>query len=342
MILHYPQLEKRSASKICRLNLNAIHSRYKAAGRRIKIDIDDIEEYIRSYWDMNEEARWNGRQIRNACQTALALAEYDAQPPNKKYDLSVHSDAKVHLKEDHIKRVSDAYLKFHQYLKKVHGTDSETRAKELGLRAMELLGEDAFMNTASARQYYARKDRGSRRFGSSGNPLNEFHLPNKSQASSKQQPRHQYQQPLHYQPKDHLHYEQTYQPPQPARPHQMYHPTQGQDPYAPQDSHSQPYAMEPPPRIPATHETSPQYITAKSSGRATAGQGYTQHSPQASPQPMTAHQPAPDNPRATAYPMPSYPSNWNTGQRPAGFEERQPYPAMPSGYPPNPPTGPAQ
>ncbi|KAF4454438.1 Protein MSP1 [Fusarium austroafricanum] len=137
MSLHYPPLTERSTSRIFELNLKMIKARYQSADRKIAIDKDEILEYAERYWQNNKKARLNGRQIRNACQTALALAEFDAQPEGSKYDLAVTSDAKVHLSVKNIQTVSDAYLEFIEYLKAVHGTDAETHANEAGLRALE-------------------------------------------------------------------------------------------------------------------------------------------------------------------------------------------------------------
>jgi ATP-dependent Clp protease ATP-binding subunit ClpA len=81
MSLHYPPLDKLSTTKVFKLNLDLIIERYEEKGRRIKIEEDEIIENVGEYFRNNEEARWNGRQIRNACQTALALAEFDAHPP---------------------------------------------------------------------------------------------------------------------------------------------------------------------------------------------------------------------------------------------------------------------
>ncbi|KAM0544546.1 hypothetical protein ACHAPJ_011763 [Fusarium lateritium] len=137
MSLHYPPLDWVSTHKILELNLRMIAERYKEAGRKIEIEELEILRVLGEYWQDNEKARWNGRQIRNACQTALALAEFDAQPENSKYDLRARSDAKVHLKVENIRIVSQAYLEFMEYLKAVHGTDAETHANEAGLRALE-------------------------------------------------------------------------------------------------------------------------------------------------------------------------------------------------------------
>ncbi|KFZ04779.1 hypothetical protein V501_08981 [Pseudogymnoascus sp. VKM F-4519 (FW-2642)] len=137
MSLHYPALGKIETIKVFKLNLSMIRDRFEGK-RKIKIEEDEIIEDIGEYFMKNKGARWNGRQIRNACQTALALAEFDAQPLGKKYDLKkTESTTQVKLKAEHLKIVSDAYLEFIQYLKVVHGTDADTHAKESGTRALE-------------------------------------------------------------------------------------------------------------------------------------------------------------------------------------------------------------
>lgn len=138
MSLHYPALDEVSTAKVFRLNLGLIKARLQ---ERVKIAEDEIITAAQKHWREHKDARWNGRQIRNACQTALALAEFDAQPKGKKYDIKEKSTAKVHLKLSHLEIVSNAYLEFTDYLKAVHGTDADGRAKESGLRALDTLVE---------------------------------------------------------------------------------------------------------------------------------------------------------------------------------------------------------
>lgn len=138
MSLHYPALDEVSTAKVFRLNLGLIKTRLQD---RIKIEEDEIITAAGKHWREHKEARWNGRQIRNACQTALALAEFDAQPKGKKYDIKEKSTAKIHLKLSHLEIVSNAYLEFTDYLKAVHGADAEGRAKESGLRTVETILE---------------------------------------------------------------------------------------------------------------------------------------------------------------------------------------------------------
>lgn len=79
--------------------------------------------------------RWNGRQIRNACQTALAIAEFDAQKDASGVEDA--KDAQVTLSDDHINTVFSAYLEFMRYLKNIYGKDADRVAKDMGIRARE-------------------------------------------------------------------------------------------------------------------------------------------------------------------------------------------------------------
>ncbi|KAL7935954.1 hypothetical protein V8C35DRAFT_296461 [Trichoderma chlorosporum] len=127
--LYYPPLDKTSTREIFRLNLHIIRKRFEDKGRLINIKEKDILKYATAYWKKHENMRWNGRQIRNACQTALAMAEFDAQNTHD------GKDAQVELTHLHIQIVSDAYLEFMRYLKSIYGFSADEVAKNMRLRA---------------------------------------------------------------------------------------------------------------------------------------------------------------------------------------------------------------
>lgn len=119
---------------VFKLNLKLIQDRFNNEKRNIKIEQDEIIDFALGYFNVNEKARWNGRQIRNACQTALALAEFKAQgESHERWD----PNADVCLAVENFKTVSKAYLEFTKYLKQLYGLHEEARARELGLRARE-------------------------------------------------------------------------------------------------------------------------------------------------------------------------------------------------------------
>ncbi|KAK4208818.1 hypothetical protein QBC37DRAFT_443694 [Rhypophila decipiens] len=72
--LYYPKLGREPTTEIWEKNI----ARLKASD--IDIDMDKIRRFIDKHWEMNKNMpsrRWNGRQIKNAFQTAIALARWD-------------------------------------------------------------------------------------------------------------------------------------------------------------------------------------------------------------------------------------------------------------------------
>lgn len=133
MSLYYPPLDMDSTVAVFRLNLERIKRRFGNRGRKFLVQDIEIGAYIADYWRHYPEARWNGRQIRNACQTALALAEFEAQGGNHK--AVIDRGAVVDLQLKHFQRVAGAYLGFMKYMKDVYGTDADQRAQDRFLRA---------------------------------------------------------------------------------------------------------------------------------------------------------------------------------------------------------------
>jgi len=133
--LYYPPLNRKSTRSIFALNLRNIQMRFNEKNRKIKIEEDKILRFATKYWKDHKKMRWNGRQIRNACQTALALAEFKAQGGS--LERVEVADAEVLLTAEHLEQVANAYLQFLQYLRNVYGRHAEKRANDMGLRARD-------------------------------------------------------------------------------------------------------------------------------------------------------------------------------------------------------------
>lgn len=134
--LHYPQLKLQPTLEIFELNLRLIKQRFKNKNRNLNIEEVQILDSAKRYWLQHKKMRWNGRQIRNACQTALALAEFDAQGGS--HSRILDPNAVVELKVHHLEVVSAAYLEFTRYLKRLYKTDQDRLAQRTGMRAREL------------------------------------------------------------------------------------------------------------------------------------------------------------------------------------------------------------
>lgn len=143
--LHYPQLDLESTRAVFELNLKLINDRFAIKGREIAIDSSAILHFAAKYWTDHPDMRWNGRQIRNACQTALALAEFTAQGGSHLQVLD--AGAKISLGLDQLNVVAKAYLEFTTYLDDIFDTNAERRAKQMRIRARVLEKHDHHSKT---------------------------------------------------------------------------------------------------------------------------------------------------------------------------------------------------
>ncbi|KAK1573261.1 uncharacterized protein LY79DRAFT_569008 [Colletotrichum navitas] len=135
MSLYYPELDEQKTLKVFRLNLDLIEQRFQKQGRTIIIDPSSIEDFALHHFHEHRYNRWNGRQIRNACQTALALAEFDAQGGILDVNSEIDRNAVVRLQLKYFRTVQRAYLDFGKYLGDIQGAQGDRRAIDLKLRA---------------------------------------------------------------------------------------------------------------------------------------------------------------------------------------------------------------
>ncbi|KAF4865651.1 ATPase family AAA domain-containing protein 3-B [Colletotrichum siamense] len=135
MSLHYPELDELKTLKVFRLHLDLIEQRFKQQNRTITFDISSVEDFASQHYADQPYNRWNGRQIRNACHTALALAEFDAQKNGSEINLEIDKSVPVSLQLKYFKIVQKAYLDFGEYLADIQGTEGDDRAFQQRLRA---------------------------------------------------------------------------------------------------------------------------------------------------------------------------------------------------------------
>lgn len=140
--LYYPPLDEVQSSKIWETNLRKLSSR---KGATMQINIDEVLDYAHWHYrqNANKSTSWNGRQIRNACQTAAALAEHEALCKADDYHYNAASTPIVgeagapaaRLEVRHFEKVDTAVREFHEYMADVCGDDYATVAKMRGERA---------------------------------------------------------------------------------------------------------------------------------------------------------------------------------------------------------------
>lgn len=122
MSLFYPKLKLDATLSIWASHLARVEEIW---GTRLKITEGAREDILRfAQAHFNEQNRtkspWNGRQIRNAFQTAIALAEYQAQQDRIKYELKIVLPPC--LEKIHFEKVAKASRHFDQYLEETVGS----------------------------------------------------------------------------------------------------------------------------------------------------------------------------------------------------------------------------
>ncbi|KAF5966097.1 AAA family ATPase [Fusarium bulbicola] len=142
--LYYPPLNLESTVAVFKVNLTRIKARFEKKKERgeaeLELDEISIATFIHRYFEKNKDARWNGRQIRNACQTALALAEFEGQKLANpaasggrnvmKFAAMSKNMIKVKLAEKHLQDAAKAYLAFIKYLRTRYKEIIEKRASQ--------------------------------------------------------------------------------------------------------------------------------------------------------------------------------------------------------------------
>jgi hypothetical protein len=150
--LYYPPLDRVSTLKIWDMNLD----RTLGPGSKVRGDKKKIMKFAAEHFDRNETARWNGRQIRNAFQTATALAEYEAQQRKQQDDTtdatpSFPPTGTFKLKVHHFETVEAASSVFENYINDVAGTTAADRTYKKGNR------NDNFEDGTQTKEYNSKK-----------------------------------------------------------------------------------------------------------------------------------------------------------------------------------------
>ena len=124
VILHFPDLTDLERKKIWDTSFR------KVIKERPNIEID-FSLYDLAYRDADiKKLNWNGREIRNAFNTMIALAEFDAHANNR-----YSKEGKVEVRREHLQEVASMSASFKGYMKRLKGMDDAEVAQAYGLRA---------------------------------------------------------------------------------------------------------------------------------------------------------------------------------------------------------------
>ena len=111
------------------------------ANDRIKLDVEALIQYAKNLFMTQHTQKeygpvWNGRQVRNAFQTAVALAGFRCQP-----------DQEIELTQDQFERVSNASNHFNKYMWSVKRTMTDADMARLGM-----IRDDSYLLSSPAQQ----------------------------------------------------------------------------------------------------------------------------------------------------------------------------------------------
>ena len=125
--LYYPNLTKKASSEIWRKHIQKAKDYFENKGKKYSLGKREIIEFSKRHFkDLSGQGSgpWNGRQIRNAFQTAIALSEYEA----------ALNGGNPELTERHFEKVAKVSSDFDKYLRLTHGRSESQMAEASKIR----------------------------------------------------------------------------------------------------------------------------------------------------------------------------------------------------------------
>lgn len=156
--LYYAPLDESQTFEVWAMNLN----RLSKSNRDIYVDRSEIEAFARSHW--KDGKRWNGRQIRNAFQTAVALAEYEFQEKCQKCEKTGDKPPfRPALEDRHFQAVAKTSAEFEDYLQSVMGGQTHEQKAQISEMRSDTYNPERGADTLSGKKHgYQRAMRPSR------------------------------------------------------------------------------------------------------------------------------------------------------------------------------------
>lgn len=115
--------------------MGKLRDKKRRRNEKFKVDEERLYRFARQHYKENrpKNAHWNGRQIRNAFQTATALAEFETHEAAQNEKKKAREGAELslfepELKVEHFETVAIASSEFDDYLYKLRGKTDSSRA----------------------------------------------------------------------------------------------------------------------------------------------------------------------------------------------------------------------
>ncbi|KAH7311134.1 hypothetical protein BKA65DRAFT_468525 [Rhexocercosporidium sp. MPI-PUGE-AT-0058] len=128
--LRFQNLDRNATLSIWETNMRCVREQSK----RLRLSSSILDWAMNHYDKMSEQGTpWNGRQIRNAFQIAIALASQESRGTSRSDDDYRDGSRNVKLSSRHFKMVDTMFGSFEGYLQECRGKDGE-RAAEFNIR----------------------------------------------------------------------------------------------------------------------------------------------------------------------------------------------------------------
>jgi len=135
--LFYPNFDKETTLKVWKTFIDQTKFVLESSGRtNVTVDAEGIEKFAKKHWKENKQARWNGRQIRNAFHTAVAMAEFGARSRNASEDYDDGKDVKISVGRTEFEKIANTAKEFGVYMTETMG-DPDFVASRDGLRKQQ-------------------------------------------------------------------------------------------------------------------------------------------------------------------------------------------------------------
>ena len=137
--LYYPPLDAEKTLDIWKMNLERLSKNKHRRNEPMDFDEKEILKYARRHYIQTSpwKVNWNGRQIRNAFQTASALARFEAHERNRKAKAKAEEKGNdfeptdPQLEVRHFEEIALASYEFDKYISETRGgTDSDIAFQE--------------------------------------------------------------------------------------------------------------------------------------------------------------------------------------------------------------------
>ncbi|CAI6335269.1 unnamed protein product [Periconia digitata] len=164
--LRYPSIDLTSTRQMWTNIMKRLEKDNKETDVKVLFDEESLLEFAQTHFEKckKEGVTWNGRQIRNAFQTALALGHYDRLSKIKEAGLTVEEAMasgkkkwrSVKLTKANFQKVARTSKEFEEYIAAVRGQDDKNAIDD------ELRRDDYDAERPKARKSYSKAQKGKK------------------------------------------------------------------------------------------------------------------------------------------------------------------------------------